>query len=101
MKSTRSNLRMGIAAFAGSIIMFLLFAFKSAKTVIADDLWQRLGMNKEKGLDNVKRSFLQGYLHYYGANNIKSIAMGDRAAVAGELLTTAKQYLNSEAFKKE
>jgi hypothetical protein len=100
MKSTRSRLRIGVAAFAGILIMFLLFAFKSVN-VVTDDLWARLGMKKEQGLDGVKRSFIQGYLCYYGAYNIKSIATGDRAAVASELLTTAKQYLNSEAFKKE
>jgi hypothetical protein len=100
MKSTLFRLRIGVAAMAGIFIMLLLFAFKTVN-VMTDDLWARLGMNKEKGLDGVKKSFIKGRLYYYGARNIKSIAAGDRVAVASELLSNAKEYINSEAFKNE
>jgi len=100
MKSARFNARVSIAAFAGTIIVFSLYAFNTAHSV-ADDLWARLGMNKEEGFEGAKNSFIRGYLYYYGAKNIKTIAKGDRAAVAGELLTTVKKYISSDAFKKE
>ncbi|OQP63992.1 hypothetical protein A3860_21465 [Niastella vici] len=100
MRSILSTARIGIAAFAGIVIVLSLYAFKTVHTV-TDDLWARLGMNKTEGFEGAKNSFMRGYLYYYGAKNIKSIAKGDRVAVAGELLTTVKQYINSDAFKKE
>lgn len=100
MRSILSTARIGIAAFAGIVIVLSMYAFNTAHT-LADGIWARLGMNKEQGIESAKNSFMGGYLNYYGARNIKSIVKGDRVAVAGELLATVKQYINSDAFKKE
>jgi protein-tyrosine-phosphatase len=94
------RLRMAVAAFAGIMILLSLFAFTARKKMI-DDLWLQLGMNKDQGMNGIKKSFLNGNLHYYGARNIKNIATGNRVEVAKDLLTTAKEYINSDAFKKE
>jgi hypothetical protein len=100
LKSAITRLRIAGACFAGILFILFLFAFKAAHT-LSDDVWVRLGLNKEQGFENVKSSFFNGNLYYYGARNIRNIATGDRTAVANDLLTAAKEYINSEAFKKE
>jgi hypothetical protein len=95
-----TRLRIAVAAFAGIIVLLTLFAFTAQKKMI-DDVWAQLGMKKDQGLYGVKNSFLNGNLYYYGARNIKNIASGNRVEVAGNLLTTVKEYINSEEFKKE
>jgi hypothetical protein len=81
---------------AGSL---LFVSYKTQKMYA--DLWQQLGLTKVEGTTQIRESFMFGYLQYYGARNIKKIAAGDRVGVAKELLTFTKQYLQSEAFKKE
>lgn len=76
-----------------------LYAFRVAD--IYTDLWQQLGIGKESGTNSIKESFLGGYLQHYGARNIRNIALGDRVAVTKDLLAFTKQYVESDAFKKE
>ena len=71
----------------------------TAKTF--DDIWQQLGISKEDGMTNIKQSFMNGYLHYYGVKNVRNIATNDRAAIAKDLISYSKQMLSSEAFKKQ
>lgn len=78
----------------------LLFVSYKAQKVYAD-LWGQLGISKADGTTQIKESFMFGYLQYYGARNIKKIATGDREVVAKDLLAYTKQYVQSEAFKKE
>jgi hypothetical protein len=95
-----TQLRIAVAAFAGIMVLLSLFAFTARKKMI-DDVWMQLGMKKDQGLTGIKNSFLNGYLYYYGARNIKNIATGNRVEVAKDLLTTVKEYINSDAFKNE
>src|SRR5688572_29116128 len=81
---------------AGSL---LFVSYKAGKMYA--DLWQQLGLTKVEGTTQIRESFMFGYLQYYGARNIKKIATGDRVAVAKDLLAYTKQYVQSEAFKKE
>jgi len=95
-----NRIRICLALFvllSGSLV---LFSFKAGNH-LAGDLWQQLGLSREQGTDNIKQSFLNGYLYYYGAKNAKNIAVNDRVAVAKDLLSYAKQYVNSNEFKKE
>jgi hypothetical protein len=78
----------------------LLFVSYKAEKMYAD-LWQQLGITKNDGTTQIRESFVFGYLQFYGARNIKKIAAGDRVAVAKDLLAFTKQYIQSEAFKKE
>ncbi len=82
------------------ILSLFLFSFV-ATTKIGDDIWQQLGLNKQQGTEGIYRSFTGGYLYYYQARNAKNIAGGNRVAVAKDLLGYAKQYINSDHFKKE
>lgn len=99
-KKISSWLRVGRLGLMLAISTGLLFSFSVSKK-LGDDVWQQLGLSKADGTDAVKNSFLNGYLYYYNARNIKNIGAGNRAAVAKDLLAYTKQYINSEAFKKE
>jgi len=68
---------------------------------LAEDIWKRLGINRQEGMEKVKESFISGYLHHEGVSNVKNLALNDRAAVAKDLLTFAKQYLSGPIFKTE
>lgn len=78
----------------------LLFVSYKAEKMYAD-LWQQLGIAKNEGTTQIRESLMFGYLQFYGARNIKKIATGDRVGVAKDLLAYTKQYVNSEAFKKQ
>ncbi|MCW3091725.1 MAG: hypothetical protein JWP81_2794 [Ferruginibacter sp.] len=82
------------------ILSLFLFSFV-ATTRLGDDVWQQLGLNKQQGTEGIYRSFTSGYLYYYQARNAKNIAGGNRMAVAKDLLAYSKQYVSSDAFKKQ
>ncbi|MBC7887109.1 MAG: hypothetical protein H7Z13_04420 [Ferruginibacter sp.] len=100
IKSLVICLRICITALILCILSLFLFSFV-ATTKLGDDIWQQLGLNKQQGAEEIYRSFTGGYLNYYQARNAKNIASGNRVAVAKDLLAYAKQYVNSDAFKKE
>jgi len=77
-----------------------LFSFVVADR-LAEDIWKRLGINRQEGMEKVKESFISGYLHHEGVSNVKNLALNDRATVAKDLLTFAKQYLSGPIFKAE
>lgn len=79
------------------IVLLSSFSINKAN----DDVWKILGITKQAGDEKIKNSFMYGYLYYYGVKNIKNLAVNDRGAIAKDLLAYAKQYVSSEAFKKE
>ena len=83
-----------------AVVVFSLFSFTVTKQV-GDDLWKQLGITQQQGRDQVKTSFLNNYFDYYAARNAKNIATGNRAAIAKDLISFAKQYLGSASFKSE
>jgi len=82
-----------------ALVTALLMSF-TAKKMFAD-VWQQLGISKEKGVRNIEESFMNGYFHYYGAEKAKNILSGNRPAIAQDLMAYAKQQISSEAFKKQ
>ncbi len=95
-------IKLKVIAFILGVALISLFSFSfTTSERLADDIWKQLGMTKVQGNDGVKQSFLNGYLYYYGAKNARNIAVGNRAAVAKDLLAYTKQYIGSETFKKE
>lgn len=95
-------IKLKVIAFILGIALISLFSLSfTTSERLADDIWKQLGMTKIQGNDGVKQSFLNGYLYYYGAKNARNIAVGNRAAVAKDLLAYTKQYIGSETFKKE
>ena len=75
--------------------------FSSYTTKTFADIWQQLGISKEAGMTNIRESFMNGYLHYYGVKNVRDILANDRAAIAKDLISYSKQLVNSETFKKQ
>jgi hypothetical protein len=94
------KLKVTAIALVLAVVCLFLFSFDTSRRM-ADDIWKQLGLSKEQGMDGVKQSFLNGYLSYYAARNAKNIAVGNRAAVAKDLLSYTKQYISSDAFRKE
>ena len=62
--------------------------------------WTRLGISESTAVENIRQSFLEGYLYSYGASSAKNVAIGDRASIAVDVLTYTKSYVNSPAFIK-
>ena len=96
-KSTRIKVASGM--FVMMLLGLFLVSYKTSK--LGDEIWSQLGLTKQDGTVGISNSFLQGYLYYYSARNAKNIATGNRSVVVKELGIYAKQYVNSEAFKKE
>ncbi len=94
------KLKITIVAAVLVLLALLSSSFTSSRK-IAGDFWQLLGITRAQGTDNIKQSFLNNYLYYYGARNARNLAAGDRVAVAKDLLTYSKQYLGSDGFRKE
>lgn len=94
-----TRLRMGAILLAFITGSFFLFSFTANK--IAEDFLQQLGISKANADEKITHSLLGGYLDQYGLRNAKNIAIGNRAAVAKELLAYTKQYAGSPAFVKE
>ena len=88
-----------IAAVTSAVVLVSLLSFSVKK--YTNDVWNQLGLSQERGIESIKQSFLQGYLYSYGANAAKNIVAGEKAAVAKDLLTYTRQYINSDEFKKE
>ncbi|HTE30147.1 MAG TPA: hypothetical protein VK666_07220 [Chryseolinea sp.] len=78
-------------------LVCLSFTFKA----VPGPIWNQLGISERTGTENIKKSFLEGYLYSYGASAAKKIAVGDRVGVANEVLSYCKQYVSSPAFKSE
>jgi hypothetical protein len=101
--TTMKNILLSVKAFTAIFLLtaasFAFMSFKMHK--IYTDVWQQLGISREKGIRNIEESFLNGYFHYYGAEKAKNIVAGDRAAIAKDLLVYVKQQVNSDAFKNQ
>ncbi len=93
------QLRITGALLAATLFTALIMSFTAKK--ILTDVWQQLGISKEKGLRNIEESFMNGYFHYYGAEKAKTILSGNRAAIAKDLMTYTRQQISSETFKKQ
>lgn len=94
-----NRLRICIAAFILVILSLFLFSFTVQK--LKDDFLKQLGLSQAEANNKITSSLLSGSLDHYGIRNLKSILLNDRAAVVKDLAAYAKQYANSDAFKKE
>jgi len=96
---------MKFAAPALCAIVLLLssytFSSYTLSRKLSDDLWKQLGISKQDGTDKIRNSFFENYFQYAGVRNLKSMAAGDRAAVAKDLLEFTKQYVNGPSFKAQ
>jgi len=92
-------LRICIITFILAIASLILFSFTVDK--INEEFLKQLGISKTDADKKITNSILGGYLDAYGAKNATHIIVGNRTAVTKELLAYTKQYVQTEAFKKE
>lgn len=85
--------------FVMVIISLFLFAFTINK--LNADFLKELGISKTEADKKITSSILGGYLDASGAKNAKNIVLGNRTAVANDLLNYVKQYVNAASFKNE
>lgn len=62
--------------------------------------WTQLGLSEVRGTENIRKSFIEGYLYTYGAAGAKRIAAGDRVAVANDVMAYTKSYVGSSEFQQ-
>jgi hypothetical protein len=88
---------LAVAGPAAAIISLLSAGFTIEKS---SSPWSQLGISETRAIENIRQSFLEGYLYSYGASSAKNIALGDRAAIAVDVLNFTKSYVNSPGFVK-
>lgn len=92
------GLRLMAIAIALTLSVAFLLSFKAARTY--SDVWQQIGLSEKDGAARVQQSFIHGYLQYAGVSKARHIAVGDRAAVAKDMLAFTRTYLQGEEFRK-
>lgn len=103
MKKIRLHIGLGGRLAILAALLFAsstLFSFVLADR-LAEDIWKRLGIGRQECTERISKSFINGYLQYTGVSNVKNLALNERGAVARDLMTFARQYLSSPAFKAE
>jgi hypothetical protein len=96
--------RKNLIVTAAVLILLLLSIYMSYSFTIrkvVDDIWKQLGMTEQQAKEDIRYSFISGYLNYYGAKDIKNIARGNRAEIAAQILAYTKKYVSSPDFEKE
>lgn len=87
--------------FLTVFMMTVFFIFSFTVYRVSSDVWSRLGMTEEVGIGNVQSAFLEGYFYQLNPAVAKKIALGERKAIASELLNAARSYMESPAFKED
>ena len=91
--------RFCIALFVLVLFSALIFSFKTI--TVTEGLFNQLGISQPNADAKIANSFIGGYLDAYGARNAKNIALANRTAVTKDLLEYTRQFVNTEAFKKQ
>lgn len=92
------GLRLMAVAVALTLSVALLLSFKTTRTY--GDVWQQLGLSEKDAASRIQQSFIQGYLQYGGVAKARHIALGDREAIAKDMLAFTRTYLQGEEFRK-
>lgn len=93
-----TTLRLCMAAFILVMLSLFLFSFTMEKR--AEDFLKQLGLSRNEADTKISNSLLSGSLDHYGIRNLKNILVNNRAAIVKDIAAHAKQYANSDAFKK-
>jgi hypothetical protein len=96
-------LRLPVMLFFTTILLLfsylLLCSFAANK--MADDFLKQLGISKPAADDKITNSILGGSVDLYGVKNARNIALGNRKAVALDLVAYTKKHVSSPAFAKQ
>lgn len=88
--------------FVSIFAVILVAAFSAFKMIEMQTVrsLERIGISADMAKQSVWSSFSGGYLSYPNPIKLKQIAARDRAAVVREIFDFAKQYTQSDDFKK-
>src|SRR5690606_33037808 len=92
LKIVLIQLRVAAALFVGGVLTVVILSFSTAR--VADDIWTKLGLPKDRRTEYIGSGYLDGYRRYYGASNLKNIATENRAEIVKSLGDYAKEYGN-------
>jgi len=81
-------------------VVLVSFSSFTAKR-FSDDFLKQLGITKPAADEKISNSIIGGSLDLYGVKNAKNIALGNREAVAIDLLKYVKKHVSSPAFIKQ
>lgn len=104
MKRVFVHSRFGrIALCSIPYLLFFLFLALTSFSISnrVNDFLKQLGITKETADERIDGSLLAGGLNFYGLQNARNIALGNRKAVMMEILSYTKQRVNSAEFKKQ
>jgi len=105
MKQTTTTKRIVLPAvlFFSTTLVLFVYLLLCSFTVnnFADEVLKQLGMTKAGADEKITNSILGGSLDLYGVKNAKNIALGNRKAVALDLLAYTKKQVSSPAFIKQ
>ena len=93
------RLRLCIAGLLLVILSLCLFSF-TIQQRMQEDFLKQLGLTKTQADEKISNGLLGGYVDHYGIKNLKNIMLNKRGQVVQDLATYARQYCNSDAFKK-
>ncbi len=65
------------------------------------ELWKELGITQQEGKAKLKDGFIYGFLYEGGFRNIRNIILGDKEAVAKDLLEYTRTYVYGSGFKND
>jgi hypothetical protein len=101
MKSS-SRLSRRVAVLVMGTVLAAVSAANLSFTMVSlpGNIWSQLGISETQGTENIQKSFLEGYLYTYGASAARKIAVGDRVAVAGDVMAYAKSYVATPEFQQ-
>ena len=91
-------MKLNLAALVLIASCYALFSFKTIR--FNDDVLSVIGINSDQANEKISNSILNGYMQTWGIKNVKNIATGNRSAVAMDLLSYSKKYLNSDDFAR-
>src|SRR5690349_11038480 len=67
---------------------------------LGDDFLKQLGLTKPGAEEKIRQGILGGSIDVYGIKGLKNIAVGNRTAVANDILAYTKKYASSADFLK-
>lgn len=77
----------------------LLFSF--GPSIRTADLWALLGLSQQQTEGRIKEGLMGGYIPLHGLRNLTGLASADKATLTKQVAAHARQYLESESFKRE
>jgi len=101
MKPSHKPNRRALVLIMGTLLAVVGAANLSfTVTSLPGSIWNQLGISEKTGTENIRKSFIEGYMYTYGSAAARKIAVGDRVGVANDVMSYAKTYVTTPAFQQ-